>query len=134
MNSYFAENSYYESNNIDRNIKSATDLKITDIHNLPAEDEAIISNLVYSTNYNSMLCLLMHKRSRELCGEFHRWQDLSRTLTLVERANSFIPDAAPNIQERHNLRPIPQTYLDAIQKDGHALTPEDKKAEQNPGY
>ena len=46
----------------------------------------------------------------------------------------FNPDAAPNIQERHNLRPIPQTYLDAIQKDGHALTAEEKKAQQNPGY
>ena len=134
MNSYFAENSYYESNNIDRNIKSATDLKITDIHNLPAEDEAIISKLGYSTDYVRMLCLLLNERSRELCGEFHRWQDLSRTLTLVERAKEFNPDAAPNIQERHNLRPIPQTYLDAIQKDGHALTPEEKKAEQNPGY
>lgn len=95
VNSYFAENSYYESNNIDRNIKSATDLKITDIHNLPAEDEAIISKLGYSTDYDRMLCLLLNERSRELCGEFHRWQDLSRTLTLVERAKAFNPDAAP---------------------------------------
>ena len=109
-------------------------MQITDIHNLPAEDEAIISKLGYSTDYDRMLCLLLNERSRELCGEFHRWQDLSRTLTLVERAKAFNPDAAPNIQERHNLRPIPQTYLDAIQKDGHALTPEEKKAEQNPGY
>ena len=81
-----------------------------------------------------MLCLLLNERSRELCGEFHRWQDLSRTLTLVERAKAFNPDAAPIFRNVIICGPIPQTYLDAIQKDGHALTPEEKKAEQNPGY
>ena len=65
-----------------------------------------------------MMCLLLNERSRELCGEFYRWEDLSRTKTL----------------EHHCLRPIPQTYLDAIQKDGHALTSEEKKQQQNPGY
>ena len=58
----------------------------------------------------------------------------ARAKDYIERAKAFNPDAAPNIQERHNLRPIPQTYLDAIQKDGHALTAEEKKAQQNPGY
>ena len=133
VNSYFAENSYYESNNIAKTTAS-TSLTITDIRNLPAEDESIISKLGYSSDYDRMMCLLLNERSRELCGEFHRWQDLSRTLTLVERTKAFNPDAASNIAERHNLRPIPQTYLDAIQKDGHALTPDEKKAEQNPGY
>lgn len=133
VNSYFAENSYYESNGIARTTAS-TDLDIADIHKLPAEDEAVIQKLGYTSDYDRMLCLLLNERSRELCGEFHRWQDLSRTKTLVARAKAYNPDAAPNIQDRHNLRPIPQTYLDAIQKNGHALTPEEKKAEQNPGY
>lgn len=133
VNSYFAENSYYESNGIARTTAS-TDLDITDIHKLPAEDEAVIQKLGYTSDYDRMLCLLLNERSRELCGEFHRWQDLSRTKTLVARAKAYNPDAAPNIQDRHHLRPIPQTYLDAIQKNGHALTPEEKKAEQNPGY
>lgn len=133
VNSYFAENSYYESNGIAKTME-ATYLDITDIHQLPAEDEAVIAKLGYSSDYDRMLCLLLNERSRELCGEFHRWQDLSRTKTLITRTKAFNPDAAPNIQERHNLRPIPQTYLDAVQKNGHALTTEEKKAEQNPGY
>lgn len=133
VNSYYTGNSYYESNNI-AETKTATNLDITDIHNLPAEDEAIIDKLGYSSDYDRMMCLLLNERSRELCGEFHRWVDLARTKTLVARVKAFNSEAAPNIQEHHLLRPIPQTYLDAIQKNGRALTSEEKKAEQNPGY
>ena len=42
--------------------------------------------------------------------------------------------AAPNIDDHHYLRPIPQTYLDIIQKDGHALSAAEKQEQQNPGY
>ena len=108
-------------------------MEIADIHKLPKADEDIIAKLGYSSNYDRMMCLLLNERSRELCGELLRWEDLSRTKTLLARVRAFNPDAAPNIQERHNLRRIPQTYLDAIQIDGHALTPEQKKAQQNPG-
>jgi len=133
INSYFPENSYYESNNIPVTT-AATSLEIRDYHHLPAEDEEVIEKLGYTSDYDRMMCLLLNERSRELCGEFYRWEDLSRTKTLIERVKAFNPDAAPNIQERHYLRPIPQTYLDAIQRDGHALTAEEKKAQQNPGY
>lgn len=132
-NSYFTENSYYESNNIPH-AAEATNLKVTDIQRLPAEDEAIIARMGYSGDYHRMMCFLLNERSRELCGEFHRWVDLARTKTLVARAKTFNPDAADNISEHHCLRPIPQTYLDAIQKNGHALNADEKKAEQNPGY
>ena len=44
-------------------MKDATNLQITDIHNLPAEDEAIISKLGYSTDYDRMMCLLLNERS-----------------------------------------------------------------------
>ena len=133
VNCYMPKNSYYESNNISVTTQ-ATHLEVTDIHNLPPEDEKIIKKLGYTTDYDRMMCFLLDERTRELCGEFHRWEDLSRTKTLVARAKAFNHVAAPNIDDHHCLRPIPQTFLDAIQIDGHALTPEQKKEMQNPGY
>ncbi len=132
-NSYMNENSYYESNNIPVTT-AATDLTITSITSLPAEDEAVIAELGYSGDFDRMMCLVLNERTRELCGEWHRWEDLSRTLTLVDRTRAYNPDAAPNIQDFHNLRPIPQTFLDAIYVEGRPLTASEKQAMQNPGY
>ena len=132
-NSYMNENSYYESNNIPVTT-AATDLTIASSSALPPEDEAVISTLGYSTEYDRMLCLVLNERTRELCGEWHRWEDLSRTKTLVARAKAYNPEAAPNIKDFHILRPIPQTFLDGIYKDGRPLTPDEKAALQNPGY
>ena len=132
-NSFYPENSYYESNNI-AETTAATDLTISSFATLPAADEAIIKTLGYTSDYDRSMCFLLNERSRELMGEFYRWEDLSRTKTLVARAKAFNLRAAPNVQDKHTLRPIPQAYLDAIQKDGRALTADEKKAEQNPGY
>jgi starch-binding outer membrane protein, SusD/RagB family len=132
-NSFYAENSYYESNNITETT-DATDLTISDFSTLPTVDETIISTLGYTSNYDRAVCFLLNERSRELMGEFYRWEDLSRTKTLVARAKAFNKKAAANIVEKHNLRPIPQSYLDAIQVDGRALTAAEKSAQQNPGY
>lgn len=130
---------YYESNNLPMGSLNAqaSDLRITDISSvasLPAEDQAVCQKLNLSSPYDVALCFLLNEKTREMCGEFVRWEDLARTQTLVARAKAFNKDAAPNIQSYHSLRPIPQTYLDIIQKDGHALTSEEKKAQQNPGY
>jgi len=132
--SFFPENSYYESNNIPVTTDASASLAVTDLANLPASDEFVISTLGYASAYDRALCFLLNERARELAGEYLRWQDLSRTKTLVGRAKAFNPDAAPNIQERHLLRPIPQTFLDGIQSGGKALTPTEKQAMQNPGY
>ncbi len=134
--SYMAENSYCESNNLNLLAppNTATSLTVSGISPLPAQDEYIITKLGYTSAYDRMLCFLLNERSRELAGEYLRWQDLSRTKTLVARAKAFNPEAAPNIQDRHLLRPIPQTFLDGIQVSGRALTASEKQAMQNPGY
>jgi hypothetical protein len=134
--SYMAENSYCESNNLNLLAPptTATSLTVAGISPLPAQDEYIITKLNLTSTYDRMLCFLLDERSRELAGEYLRWQDLSRTKTLVPRAKAFNPEAAPNIQDKHLLRPIPQTFLDGIQKGGVALTAAEKQAMQNPGY
>lgn len=131
--SYCPENSYYESMGIPETT-AATDITVGSFSDLPEQDKNIIAKLGYTTEYDKALCFILNERTRELCGEFHRWEDLARTRTLLTRARAYNPGAAPNIQEKHYLRPIPQTYLDAVQKDGHNLTSEEKQAQQNPGY
>jgi hypothetical protein len=133
INSYMTENSYYESTNVAKTT-TATVLDITSSSNLPAEDVAVINKLGYTSAYDKMLCFVLNERTRELCGEFHRWEDLSRTKTLVARAKAYNPGAATYIKDFHLLRPIPQTFLDGVYSSGQPLTIEQKTAVQNTGY
>jgi starch-binding outer membrane protein, SusD/RagB family len=134
LNSFIAENSYYESNNIPVTTAASNSLAITDITMLPAGDEYVISKTGVSGSYDRMLALVLDERSRELAGEFKRWEDLARTKTLVPRVRAFNFQGAPNIKDYHVLRPIPQTHLDAIRLNGKNLTADEKQSQQNPGY
>ncbi|WP_154857363.1 RagB/SusD family nutrient uptake outer membrane protein [Cyclobacterium xiamenense] len=72
------------------------------------------------------LDFILEERARELIGEKHRWYDLKRTGTLLERVRQHNLDAAPNIQEMHLVRPIPQTQIDRASNPA--------EFQQNPGY
>ena len=133
-NSFYPGNSYYESNNIPVTTAPSASLAITNTAILPPQDEFVISTLGLSSTYDRMLCLVLDERSRELCGEYKRWEDLARTKTLVSRAKAFNVDAAPFVSDKDNFRPIPQTFLDQIQANGQKLSPTQKQAIQNPGF
>ena len=135
FSSFYGKNSYYLSNNISVTTAS-TDITVSDWHNLPPEDEAIIATLNCSGDFDRMMCFLLNERSRELTGEMLRWTDLARTKTLVARAMAFNKDVknVNNLKEIHLVRPIPQTFLDDIWKDGKPLSGPEKQAMQNPGY
>jgi len=57
---------------------------------------------------------ILDEKAREFAGEYIRWFDLKRTNKLVERVRLHNPDAAPNIQEYHRNRPIPENELNSV--------------------
>lgn len=72
------------------------------------------------------LDFILNERAIELYGEMHRWYDLKRTNTLLDRVRLYNPPASGNIKEIHLVRPIPQTQLDRVTNPGDF--------QQNPGY
>ncbi|HPR30802.1 MAG TPA: RagB/SusD family nutrient uptake outer membrane protein, partial [Prolixibacteraceae bacterium] len=79
---------------------------------------------------------ILNERCREMLGELVRWEDLTRTGTLVERTLLFNNDTRNygNLQAFHYFRPLPQPHLDGIQRNGQYLTPAEKDEYQNEGY
>lgn len=67
---------------------------------------------------------VLEERLHELCCEHHRRFDLIRFGKLVRQVKAAHPDV--NIDEHHNLYPIPQQVIDS----NDSMTDED----QNPGY
>lgn len=133
---YSKTNSYYLSTGLPETT-AATSLQVASASSLPAEDEVILAELGVSSNYERMLHFILNERTRELNGEYVRWEDLSRTKTLLKRAYLFNDDLAAigTLSEHHLLRPIPQSFIDGLQNDdGSTLSAEEKKALQNPGY
>lgn len=128
------KNSYYLSTGIERTT-AASDLQIKDYKQLPAEDEAILTAIGCSGDKDRMINFIMNERTRELLGEWNRWEELSRTNLLIRRAKAFNPQAQGITANKHELRPIPQTFIDGLQhEDGSNLSDSEKAAWQNPGY
>ena len=71
---------------------------------------------------------IMEERERELAGEHNRWYDMVRpgAQFFLDHVKKYNPRAAPNVQLRHALRPIPQSQIDGVISG--------PKYPQNPGY
>ena len=131
---YLGKNSYYLSTGIAKTT-AASNLQISSYSTLPPEDEAILATLGCSGDYDRMLNFIFNERTRELNGEWNRWEELSRAGLLLKRTKAFNAQAVTNISEKHNFRPIPQTFIDGLTQDnGEPLTDAQKAALQNPGY
>lgn len=141
---YSKANTYYESNNMEgqETTASTKDImrlnSVQDVYNSPV-DTPIYEALGCANNADKMMCFLLNERTRELCGELYRWEDLARTKTLNIRWHKFNDGAARGIGEfdpdKHYYRPIPQSFLDGITNEaGGALSNDEKNAMQNPGY
>jgi len=137
INSNLNMNTYYLSNPTVPVTTAASDLRLTTFpNNLPAEDEEVLTKVGAGSSYERALHFILNERTRELLGEFQRWETLSRTGTLIKRAKAFNAEAATRITaNKHELRPIPQSFIDGLMnEDGTNLSDDQKKAWQNPGY
>ncbi|GHB64703.1 RagB/SusD family nutrient uptake outer membrane protein [Persicitalea jodogahamensis] len=132
--SYSSKNSYYESNNVEETTASSlSQLHLNSIDDIFNATTEFYDKVGASSNESKFVNFILNERSRELMGELMRWEDLARTRTLVSRATAFNNEAKP-LPNKHYLRPIPQTFLDAIQRSGRPLTNEEKQTMQNPGW
>lgn len=136
VNSNLNINTYYLSNPDLAVTTQESTLALTSFpNNLPIEDENIISKVGATSDYERALHFILNERTRELLGEWQRWETLSRTGTLINRAKAFNPEAVNITSNKHELRPIPQSFIDGLlNKDGTNLSDSDKAAWQNPGY
>lgn len=132
--SYSDKNTYYESNRIAQPVTASTlgDMHINSVAEIFSSNKELYNKVNATSEADKFLHFILNERSRELMGELMRWEDLSRTKTLIVRATSFNNEAKPS--EKHYLRPIPQSFLESIRRGGRPLTTEEKQAMQNPGW
>ena len=111
---------------------------VEDVYNSQV-DIPIYEKLGCGSNAEKMMCFLLNERTREVCGEMLRWEDLARTKSLNDRWHAFNDGVSRGLGEFnpqvHYYRPLPQSFLDGItNENGGTLTNEEKSAMQNPGY
>ncbi len=86
-----------------------------------------------SSTTDRFIHFMLNERTRELCGELYRWEDLVRTETLFSRTKLFNADAT-NMAPHHKLRPIPLPQIVSLTNNGIPFTSTDIANYQNPGY
>ncbi|MFT3844943.1 MAG: RagB/SusD family nutrient uptake outer membrane protein [Lacibacter sp.] len=111
---------------------SATNQATTDLFTTNAPGE-LYPPSVTSTE-SRFIHFILNERTRELCGEFYRWEDLVRTETLFDRTKLYNLDISPSFATFHKLRPIPLLQMLAQTINGKPMSTSDMAAYQNPGY
>ncbi|MBC3787437.1 RagB/SusD family nutrient uptake outer membrane protein [Spirosoma utsteinense] len=91
--------------------------------NTAAQNTAAVT-AVTITPAQATIDFLLDERTRELYGEYTRWQDLVRTQTLKTRLARYNP--TPGFKDFQVLRPIPQSQIDLVTTG--------PRFPQNPGY
>lgn len=93
---------------------------------------------IYPPNVSStparFIHFILNERTRELCGEFYRWEDLVRTETFFDRTKLFNADISPSFATFHKLRPIPLLQMISQTINGKPMSPGDMADYQNAGY
>jgi hypothetical protein len=114
---------------------------VTDTYAQLMATDALFTTNAASENYPAgvasteqrFIHFMLNERTRELLGEFTRWEDLVRDELLLSRTKLYNKDAT-SIQDYHKLRPIPQQQIDLTTVGGKLMNADQKKAYQNPGY
>ncbi len=86
-----------------------------------------------SSTESRFIHFILNERTRELCGELYRWEDLVRTETLYDRTKLYNADAT-NLAPTHKLRPIPLPQIISLKINGNPMSNAEMAAYQNPGY
>ncbi|HMM02293.1 MULTISPECIES: RagB/SusD family nutrient uptake outer membrane protein [unclassified Dysgonomonas] len=137
---YSETNTYYESNNNMPETTAPTKsvmqfASVSDIFNSTKEFYDVLNA---SSDAEKFMVFIMNERSRELMGELHRWPDLARSKQLEKRFEAFndgsVITGSAFKASKHYLRPLPQTFLDAVTKNGQSLSAGEKQAMQNPEW
>jgi len=137
---YSETNTYFESNNVPAGTTTETKslLQFNSVSDIFNSTREFYSQLGATSDADKFLAFILNERSRELMGELLRWVDLTRTKQLEKRYKLFndgsVQPGSAFDPAKHYLRPIPQSFLDAITNNGKALTSDEKQALQNPGY
>lgn len=137
---YSNTNTYYESNNIEEATTASTksNMKFNSSDEIFNSNNEFYDILDVTSDAEKFIVFIMNERSRELMGELVRWPDLARTKQLEKRFKTFndgsLITGSSFDANKHYLRPIPQSFLDAVTKNGNALTSAEKQAMQNPEW